>query len=168
MTVVKYRLPGRNDVSEWVVIKEQPAVSVLAITTRREILVVRQFRPAQNGIVSDFPGGILQAEDSTPADGARRELLEETGYQSDNWHYLGMLWPSPHRLRQLEYCYLALEAVEVTSAGGAEAESELSVDRLTPSGFREMVRNDEFGCAVCLGCLAKALLAFPNILDTAG
>ena len=37
-----------------------------------------------------FPGGFLNIDE--PADeGARRELEEETGYQADQWYYLGRI-----------------------------------------------------------------------------
>jgi ADP-ribose pyrophosphatase len=36
----------------------------------------------------EFPGGHLEP-DEAPQDGARRELLEETGFESDAWTYLG-------------------------------------------------------------------------------
>lgn len=54
-------------------------VIILATTTKKKILLIKQFRPALNAYTIELPsGGILSGEKSE--DAAKRELLEETGY----------------------------------------------------------------------------------------
>ena len=58
-------------------------VVIIPITQNREILLIRQFRPALDSYAIEFPAGLVE-----PAEGllesAKRELIEETGYESEN------------------------------------------------------------------------------------
>lgn len=45
----------------------------------REVLIIRQFRPAIGANVLEFPAGLIDAHES-PAEAALRELREETGF----------------------------------------------------------------------------------------
>lgn len=57
-----------------------PEFSVVGAVTRAgEILIVRQFRPGPGRYTMDLPAGMIDPGD-TPAETARKELLEETGY----------------------------------------------------------------------------------------
>ena len=55
---------------------------ILPLTTKREIVAVRQFRHGVNGFTIKFPGGVPATETDTAEDTGAKELLEETGYQA--------------------------------------------------------------------------------------
>jgi ADP-ribose pyrophosphatase len=57
-------------------------VTILPLTPQREVVLVRQFRPGPEALLCELPGGIVDGGEA-PADAARRELLEETGYEGD-------------------------------------------------------------------------------------
>ncbi len=76
-------------------------VVVIAITETGEFICVRQYRQGIDKVTTEFPAGGLeysssqqyntdgndqQREDALKA--AQRELLEETGYTSQQWHHL--------------------------------------------------------------------------------
>lgn len=54
-------------------------VAIVPVTEDGGFLVIRQFRPAINKYVIEFPAGLNDKGESLK-DAARRELLEETGY----------------------------------------------------------------------------------------
>jgi 8-oxo-dGTP pyrophosphatase MutT (NUDIX family) len=62
-------------------------VVVVPITKEGEFLLIRQFRPVINNFVIEFPAG-LNDKDESLIDTARRELIEETGYDSSELIYL--------------------------------------------------------------------------------
>nr|WP_289851989.1 NUDIX hydrolase [Rhizobium sp. SSA_523] len=57
-------------------------VNVVAITARQELVFVRQYRHAIGDWVTELPGGIADQQDEALHLSARRELLEETGYET--------------------------------------------------------------------------------------
>jgi ADP-ribose pyrophosphatase len=62
-------------------------VAVVPVTDNEEVLLIRQFRPAVNGYVIEFPAGLNDKGD-TLEEAARRELLEETGYTAKKMVFL--------------------------------------------------------------------------------
>jgi 8-oxo-dGTP pyrophosphatase MutT (NUDIX family) len=64
------------------------AVATIALTKENKVVVSRQFRPAQERILDELPGGAVEAgEDFEQA--ARREFTEETGYHAGAMIFLG-------------------------------------------------------------------------------
>lgn len=62
--------------------------AVIALTPEREVVVAYQFRAGPEQWMFDLPGGSAEP-DETPEQAARRELLEETGYEAGRLVYLG-------------------------------------------------------------------------------
>jgi len=68
------------------------AAYILAVTDEQELLLVEQYRRPVDARVIELPAGLVGDSDAvqheTLLDGARRELLEETGYQADSMEFL--------------------------------------------------------------------------------
>lgn len=62
-------------------------VVVIPVTTEREFLLIRQFRPVVDNFVVEFPAG-LNDKNEPLSTAARRELVEETGYDADEFIFL--------------------------------------------------------------------------------
>ena len=56
----------------------------------------------------------MEACDENPLQAARRELMEETGYASDNFVQIGCVSPNPANQTNLIYSFLALDAEKVS------------------------------------------------------
>ncbi len=69
----------------------------IALTEEEKVLVVRQYRPALERYTLELPSGLVDAGES-PDGTAKRELLEETGYQAGEVELLGKMDPDNGRL----------------------------------------------------------------------
>jgi ADP-ribose pyrophosphatase len=67
-----------------------PAAAVVALTVRGTVVIAEQYRPGPERVMSELPGGGVDPDESL-ADGAARELDEETGYVAAQMTYLGAM-----------------------------------------------------------------------------
>lgn len=75
---------------------------------RGSFVLVRQWRHAAEKLSLEFPGGVAD-DGEDPAQTARRELLEETGFRADRLTHLGTLNPNPALFKNSFHVYLAEE-----------------------------------------------------------
>jgi 8-oxo-dGTP pyrophosphatase MutT (NUDIX family) len=71
--------------------------AVVALTEEQRVVIVRQYRPAVEHHTLELPSGLVDAGE-TPLEAARRELLEETGYEGGDWAVHGGMEPDVGRL----------------------------------------------------------------------
>jgi ADP-ribose pyrophosphatase len=98
--------------SPYYIIQSTDAVSIIAMTKDRQVLLVQQYRQAIDSDSLELPGGHLK-DAETPEEAARRELLEETGYQADALELSGILFPNTTRLGYKLWCYCATDATKL-------------------------------------------------------
>lgn len=80
LRVDRVRLPsGRESVRE--VVEHPGAVAVVGLTTAGEVLLIRQFHHAIGRALLGIPAGTREPGEDAAAT-ARRELVEETGYEA--------------------------------------------------------------------------------------
>ena len=103
------------------------AVLITAITADDKLVLVEQYRPPFDKIVLECPAGL--AGDTAAfagealADAARRELLEETGYEAEEMVFLTEGPPSPALNDEILTFFLARGLKKVGPGGGDETEN---------------------------------------------
>lgn len=81
-------------------------VNIVAITPKKKVLLVKQYRFGTGEITLEIPGGTLDQGESNPKAAAKRELMEETGYSSDKLIFIGKVAVNP--AIQDNYCHFYL------------------------------------------------------------
>lgn len=85
-------------------------VIIVPVTTQNELILIRQYRPALDRYVIEFPAGLIDKGEDV-AGAARRELLEETGHATDSLTELAAGAVSTGINSELWNVMLALNAV---------------------------------------------------------
>lgn len=108
------------------------SVVVLALDEQNRVIIVEQFRVGPEALMQDCPGGGVK-RGQTPESAAREELLEETGYKSDNWMYMGATHEHPYSNRNRHY-FLALNARQAAEPAHEDLEDielkKISIEQL--------------------------------------
>lgn len=106
------REPGGND-SRRDIIRHCGSVVILAVDSSKNkkdplVLLERQYRHAAGQYMLELPAGKKEPNES-PLPGAKRELIEETGYHARRWTKLLRFYASPGFLGEWMQIYLAEE-----------------------------------------------------------
>ena len=72
----------------------QGAAAVIPVTDDGRLVLVKQYRNALDRFTLEIPAGGLEGPDEPTIEAARRELLEETGYECDSIEMLISIYPT--------------------------------------------------------------------------
>ena len=122
------------------VVEHNGGVCIAALTDDNELIFVRQFRYPYMDILLELPAGKLEkGEDALPA--GKRELLEETGFEAEEYEFLGKFYPSCGYTDEIIWLYLAKN---LTFKGQNLDEDEfINLERIPLEKAAEMVMNNE-------------------------
>jgi ADP-ribose pyrophosphatase len=129
-------------------LRQADYVVIVAFTGDDELLLVRQFRPAIEGMTLELPSGLV--EEGTSRDAAMRELIEETGYAAETMTLLNDTFPDIGRLQNRMWCYLAQGCRPLP---GAIVEEGIEVVRKPRHAVAGAVRSGEISCALHIAAL---------------
>ena len=90
------------------------SVMIVAITTEREIILKKEYRYSCKKYSIECPAGSIERGENKPLMAAKRELLEETGYTSKKWSYLGETNESTSKLTNKMHIFLAEDCIRVS------------------------------------------------------
>ena len=116
---------------EWVErLNASGGVVIAAITTDRELVLVEQYRIPLDARVLELPAGLAgdspEVADEPLVEAARRELLEETGYEASDWRLL-IDGPSSAGLTNESFHFFLARNARKVAAGGGDAQEDIRV-----------------------------------------
>src|SRR5919106_2488612 len=154
------KLPEGKIISDWAWIIIPSAAIVLAVTADNKFLCFRQTKYAIEGTALAPVGGMLEPNEM-PLDAAKRELLEEMGYEASEWVNLGSHILDPNRGIATTHLFLALNAKKVAKPHGDDLEDQ-ELLFLTRSEIENALQAGEFKILAWSAVVAMSL----NYLST--
>jgi 8-oxo-dGTP pyrophosphatase MutT (NUDIX family) len=129
-------------------------LAIVALTPDGRFPIVRQYRPAVETFTWELPAGLADLGED-PAEGCRRELLEETGYPTRAIYSLGTASPCSGRLSNRIHSFFIQTDERIHDF---TPEPGLTVQLATPSELVQMIKSGEFVSQLHLGALLLAEL----------
>ncbi|MEC7251544.1 MAG: NUDIX hydrolase [Pseudomonadota bacterium] len=161
----RLRNPRNGKVFERLVLESVDWVNVVALDANGRSLMIRQYRFGVGYTTLETPGGMVDpGEDSKTA--AARELLEETGFASDNWSYLGAVEPNPAFHNHLCHHWLAQDVYRAQTQNLGDGES-IALEFMTEEQVRAAVVSGELKHALALSALSRVFSVWPMPFEQA-
>lgn len=137
-------------------------VGIVAVTDDGKLVLVEQHRVPVNAPVIELPAGLVgdraEHEAETPETAARRELLEETGYEAANMTRL-IEGTSSAGLTDERVSLLLAQGLRKVSQGGGEGSEKIIVHEVPVRQLRSWLAAQQArGAAVDLRILAALCL----------
>ena len=150
-----YRFPDGNIFAPYYSYSRRDYVVVVASDCNGNYICVRQFRHGIKEVTTEFPAGGIDRRDAKEYDiscdiskelaflAAKRELLEETGYESDEWEHLLTIPSDATICDNYGYLYRAKNCRKVSGQNLDETEF-VEVITLSFDQIEDLIRKGKF------------------------
>ncbi len=156
----RYHLPGKNISDDFYYISSPDWVVVIARTTDKNILLVRQFRCGIDDFSLELPGGIIDPEED-PISAGIRELNEETGYKGGSSKLLGACFPNPSMLNNKCH-FVFIDQSKLSNSGTCwDLHEEIELVLVPQSELIKLVENGKIAHSLTLSALYRFSLLEP-------
>jgi ADP-ribose pyrophosphatase len=130
-------------------------VNIIPITSKREVVMVRQFRHGIGNFTLEIPGGMIDAEDKNPAAAGRREMQEECGFDSDEIVPLGRVHPNPAIQPNFCYSFLARNVKRVREPhSNPDGSEETEVVMVPLKSVKELIATEKITHALVIAAFS--------------
>ena len=146
--------------SDFYVLDAPEWINIIALTPENEILLVEQYRAGIDEPTLEIPGGMVDSGEE-PIEAAKRELLEETGFESKNWSTFGKTSSNPAILNNFTHLYLALDCIK-TDEQKMDGTEDILLHQLPLNYFLELVQNGTVHHSIVLAAVTHLLLSGYN------
>ncbi len=148
--IKKKKLPN-GYTATYEMIRHPGASLIVPFLTRDKIIMLRQLRPVIESYIYELPAGTLDRNES-PLSCAKREIIEETGYEAGRFTLIGRIYPVPGYSTEKIYIYKA-ERLKA-KARVAEKDEVIKSHILTRSAVNRLFREGKLVDAKTISALA--------------
>ena len=139
------RLPNGARIDDFYAITIRDASAVVALDEEGNVILKREYRYCYDRELLEIPAGAFELGETDPLLVAKRELLEETGYVSDDWEYFGPTVESSAKMTNFMHLFLARNCRKVAQQH-LDATEELTVELVPLERAVDMVMTNEICC----------------------
>ena len=152
---------GNGNILDATILEFRSWANIIALTKTGEVVLVKQYRHGICDVLLEFPGGVVE-DGEDPMEGAKRELLEETGYTASSLVEIGQIYPNPAFQTNTLYCFLALDAEKV-GGQNLDAGEDIEVCLVQLDELIEVAKRGEFPHALMTAVLFSVLAYMDRI-----
>lgn len=145
------QLPNGEINDEFYVLEYPDWINVIAITEDGHFVFIRQYRYALDLDSIELCAGVIESNE-TPEEGARRELLEETGFGGGEWREFMTIGQNPSTCNNLTHCFIA-KGVKKLQDQQLDRTEDIEVLILTQDQVLDLLHSDTLKQALMLAPL---------------
>jgi ADP-ribose diphosphatase len=160
VTMEQVCLPDGRIIDDWPIVDTRDFANVVVLNPAGEMLILEGYRHGLGRSSWQVVGGYLEAGEA-PLAAIQRELLEETGYRSQEWQLLGSFVVDPNRRGGLGHFYLAQRAQLVARPTDDDLEG-FQVRWVPPAEVKSALQDGRVGLMSNAVNIALALLMLPD------
>jgi 8-oxo-dGTP pyrophosphatase MutT (NUDIX family) len=150
-TKIRISPDGKKE-GQFDILECSPWINIFALNRANEVILVEQYRHGIDDVTLEIPGGGVNRGESF-LEGAKRELLEETGYSSSDWVKLGELQANPAFMTNTCTTFLALNC-EKTQNQNLDPMEEIEVKLLPLKGLEKKIKMGEVAHSLVVSAYA--------------
>ncbi|AHI56480.1 NUDIX domain-containing protein [Listeria ivanovii] len=121
------------------IIKHPGAVAIIPFSADGAMYLVEQFRKPLEKTIIEIPAGKMEVGEE-PIITAKRELEEETGFQSDNLTYLTSFYTSPGFANELLHIFVARDLHQVEKPLEQDPDEFINLVKVTPAEAEQLIQ----------------------------
>lgn len=149
-------LPNGRVIDDYFILEENDVGCVFALTPDRKLILVEQYKHAIQDMCLEVPAGFFESRTGDPLKESRREFREETGYDADQFHYIGKLSQSPTRMTNYFHLFVAENAYPVGDQN-LDPNEDITVRLIPLDDVFAMIASGEINSVSTVACIFRAV-----------
>ena len=157
LSVQQVRVPDGRVIDDYYQLALPDFIVVFAETSAGQVIMIRQYKHGARRTSLTLPGGLVEKGED-PEEAAKRELLEETGYQAESWQSLGSYVVNGNLGCGKGHFFMAAGARKIREPESGDLET-MEIELLTREKIAEALRNGEVMLLNHAAAIAMAMTA---------
>lgn len=133
------KMPSGAEMDDYYVLEYPDWINVIAITDEEKFIIERQYRHGTQSVDYELCAGTVE-NGERPIEAAKRELLEETGYEGGEWSLYCESYPNPAAMTTTNYSFLA-KGVHFSGKRHLERTEDIDINLMSFEEVKELVVN---------------------------